>query len=238
MAYIHKEYQNAEIYASTSIEYQTIKQYSNFHEMFPFVKEFVPAVDLNKNFKLLKNLKNKFPDIKIELMVNEGCLYACPLRYFHNNSIPYHFMKQLNIDIGFRAEYFVEICSRFSEKNSLFHLCNHNIIYPWEIEEYGNIGIHNFKLVGRNSEPSEMNRYIDLYLLYLLGIDDYKNIENEPIKNFNHYIRNQNFKYKVKDVIDLLPNIDYFKKHGHLCADDCGVECFYCYECAERIKKI
>ena len=30
----------------------------------------------------------------------------------------------------------------------------------------------------------------------------------------------------------------HFKKYGHLCALICGVECKYCYKCAEKIQKV
>ena len=31
---------------------------------------------------------------------------------------------------------------------------------------------------------------------------------------------------------------EHFKKYGHLCASRCGVECRYCYKCAEKIQKV
>ena len=160
------------------------------------------------------------------------------MRYQHFISLPYKLNDNENTYKFCGPEYFIETCNKFSFKNILFHLCNHNIIYPWEIEEYGKLGINNFKLVSRDLEKSVRNKHIDYYLTYLKGIEDYKTIANMPIKIFNHYFVATELDYKVKDVKQYLPNIEYFKEHGHLCATECGVECRYCYKCAENIKNI
>ena len=236
--YLQQNYPDLELYASTSFEYQTIKQYSTFLELYPCIKEIVPAVDLNKNFKFLKNFRKMFPDVTIELMVNEGCLYSCPLRYQHNTSLPYWIETKHEINKQFNVNYFINKCNNyFLENNKFFHIFNHNIIYPWEIEEYVNIGINNFKLVGRNNSNNIKKKYIDYYLFYLEGIDNYKNIEEKPIYMFNNYIVISEYPYKIKDIKKYLPNIQYFKEHGHLCSSECEIECKYCYDCAEKFKK-
>lgn len=233
--YLTKNYPQLEIFTSTSFEYQTIKQYINLLSFYPNIKEIVPAVDLNKNFKLLKNIKKEFPNLRIELMVNEGCIYSCPFRYQHFTSLPYR-TENKAYNNKLKSDYFVQKCNDFSKQNALIHLCNHNIIYPWEIEEYGKIGIYNFKIAGRDLNEVSRTKHIEYYLSYLLGIDNLKNIENEPIRIFNHYIVTTKINYKVKEIKDYLPNIEYFKAHGHLCSSECGVECNYCCECATKIR--
>ena len=115
-----------------------------------------------------------------------------------------------------------------------------NVIYPWEIEAYGKIGINKFKLVGRDAYTYRIQNYLNEYLLYLKGIDDIKNIENEPINTFIHHLVNTEVlkQLKVKEVKNLLPKINHFKKKGELCATVCGVNCFYCHKCAEKIEKV
>ena len=83
MSYIAKHYSDFEILASTSLEYKTIWEYQNFIAFHPEVKQIVPSHDVNKNFLLLKNLRKRYPNVEIELMVNEGCLQGCPNRMFH-----------------------------------------------------------------------------------------------------------------------------------------------------------
>lgn len=239
IGYFKQNYPDLEVYVSTSSEYKSLKQYANLLEIYKNIKEIVPASDINKNFKLLKNLKKQYPNIIFEVMVNEGCLNSCPLRFFHNLSIPNFISDPQNTLHNLSVEYFFNTCRVFSLKNSYFHLCNPNIIYPWEIEEYAKIGITNFKLVGRNSNTFHAGSYTDYYRSYLLRIDDIKSIEDKPIRIFNHYfVGDTNCKYSVKQVKDYLPNINHFINSGHLCSSVCGVECNYCQECAEKIKQI
>ncbi len=238
ISYLEKYYPNVEVYASTSFEFKSIKQYSNLIEIYKNIVEIVPACDLNKNFLLLKSLKEQYPEIVIELMVNEGCINSCPLRYLHNLSIPYIKSQEKLTDPDLTFAYFTKTCNNFALKNPYYHLCNPNIIYPWEIEEYSKIGINNFKLVGRNEDKSICSLYIDYYKTYLKGIDSIKNIENVPIRIFNHYLKGEDFEHTVKQVKDLLPSIEHFKTQGHLCASICGVACNYCEECAKKIENL
>ncbi|MBQ9245660.1 U32 family peptidase [bacterium] len=234
--YLSKKYTDIEIYASTSLEYQNIKQYINFMELYPNIKEIVPAVDLNKNFKLLKNLKQKFPGLIIELMVNEGCLYSCPLRYLHNLSLPYSTLTDEYQNSDFYT-FFLKSCFKLSAKHIYEHICNHNIIYPWEIDDYGKIGVENFKIVGRNAIGIALNKYVEYYLAFFKGIDNYNNIKNIPIYYFNHYFSDGSLPFTVNELRKYLPNIKHFKKYGHLCSSSCGITCNYCEKCAQKIQK-
>ena len=236
IAHLEENYPDLKLYVSTSLEYHTLQQYSNFLNIYKNIKEMIPAVDLNKNFKFLINFQKRNPNIKLELIVNEGCMYSCPLRYSHNLSIP--FTKD-SPKLTFANNYFNKTCTNMTSKNIYFHLANHNIIYPWEIEEYGKIGIYNFKIVGRSSEIFRQGNYIDYYQIYLEGIDDDKKIKDLPITIFNHYFIGKNsINLKTQEARECLPNIQHFKKHGHLCAEECGIECNYCFECAKKLEKI
>lgn len=236
--YMQTNYPEIHLYATTSLEYKSLEQYSLFLELFPSVREIVPAVDLNKNFKLLKNLKKKFPNVTIELMVNEGCLYGCPLRYQHNIALPYHIQsKFLNNDLRKNLSFFNGNCTKVGFSKFHFNFINHNLIRPWEIKEYAEIGITNFKLVGRNSGPNVCKDYIGYHANYLAGVDDIKNIEDYPINKFNNYFIFHDLPYTVKEVKPYLPDIEHFKKYGHLCDSRCGVECKYCHNLAKKLKK-
>ena len=235
IAYLTKYYPDTEIYLSTSSELKSIKEYENMFQMFKNIKEFVPSWDLNKNIRFLKNIRKRFPDIKLELMVNEGCIPNCPIRTSHNIYIT-GIEKELISTSIFESQFYLKNCSKILNRNFNWYLCNANIIYPWEIEEYSKIGINNFKLVGRNSDDFRNGNYIKYYELYLKGIDNIKNIENTSIRYFNHYIEDcRNLNFTVKDIKSYLPKIQHFKKHGHECASVCGVNCNYCRKCAEKI---
>ncbi len=235
--YLNKNYSNFELYLSTSSEMKTINEYSNLFFMFKNIKEFVPAFDLNKNFKFLKNAKNKFKNINIEIMINEGCIPNCPIRNSHNLFITEFKNKPNNKNI-FNIDFFVQKCNQILCKNEFEYLCKCNIIYPWEIEKYSQIGINKFKFVGRNTDIFSTGEYLEYYYAYLKGIDNINNIKKLPLRYFNNYIcTNKNITFSVDEIKKYLPNIKHFQKYGHLCASQCGVKCRYCYKCAKKVQK-
>ena len=239
MGYINKNYPDIELYLSTLSQMQNIKQYENVFLMFNNIKEFVPVFDLNKNFKFLRNIKKKFPNIKIELMVNEGCISGCPYQAQHAELLNCKTVNNIDKLYCFSTLFFRNNCSKIMHKNLSNYFSRSNIIYPWEIEDYSKFGINKFKLVGRNNYEFTIGKYINYYKMYLLGLDNFKNIENTPIRLFNNYINNNlNFTARCKELKKFLPDISYFKKYGHLCASRCGVECLYCYKCAKKIQKV
>lgn len=236
--YLLKKYPEMNYYTSTSFEWNQFKQYNNFLQTFPQTKQIVPSYNINKNFKLLKNLKKNFPNIDIELMVNEGCIAGCPFRNEHNISIPTIVKKDfVPFDETFTMKCFIDKCTAIHRKNRYKSICISNLIYPWEIEEYAKIGINKFKLVGRNCSTFINGKYLKIYEQYLIGIENYKYIENLDYKILNHYMVECDFKASIKEVRPYLPNIKHFIKYGHLCSSICEYECNYCIKCAEKLKK-
>lgn len=236
--YLLKNYPEMNYYLSTSFEWTQYKQYKNFLETFPQIKQIVPSFNINKDFKQLKNIKTNFPNIEIELMVNEGCIAGCPFRTEHNNSLPSFYKKQKNHENkSFTLECYLNKCYSIYDKNVYQYICTSNIIHPWEIEYYGKMGINKFKLVGRNSHTFSKGQYLKAYTNYLKGVDNYKNIEELDYRILNHYIIELDFSAKIKDVRPYLPDIQYFIKNGHMCSSICGSECNYCYKCAENLQK-
>ncbi len=239
IGYLNRYYPDFQIYLSTSAEFQSIIQYSNYFFMFDNIKEIVPSFDLNKNFNLLVNIKKLYPNIIVELMVNEGCIKGCTMRKEHG--IFTANLKDIDniANIFFSNFFFNSKCSQILNKNFFKYLTQCNIIYPWELNEYKKIGINNFKFVGRNSEEFTSGKYIDYYYLYLKGIDDIKNIENIPIQYFNNYIlQNKSVNLTVKEYKKYSPQINHFVKYGHLCTSICGVKCKYCFKYAEKLINI
>ena len=235
LAYISRKYKYFTLYASTSFEFKLIKEYQHFIQIHPEVKQIVPSHDVNKNFHLLKNLVKK---TDVEIMVNEGCIGGCSLRYDHSCEV-----MGKNIEIKYSQIFnglYNELCQKTIEKNPLLYLCKSQIIYPWEIEEYKRIGITKFKLAGREDFKRDMQKSVNSFLLYLKGVDNIKTIENEPINSIIHHVGGDRYfnQFKIKDIKPLLPDIKQFKKKGHLCVSNCGEECNYCPKCAEKIEKL
>ena len=238
LAYLARKYKHFTLYASTSFEFKTIKEYQHFVQIHPEVKQIVPCHDVNKNFLLLKNLIKSSPYSDIELIVNEGCIGGCSMRYDHSCEIMGKSIGGNNRSLS--NSFYSEFCNKTIKNNPLLYLCKSPIIYPWEIKEYGKIGINKFKLAGREDFKQDMKKSVNSYLLYLKGVDNVKNIEEESINSIIHHISNNIYfnQFKIKDMKNLLPNIKHFVKNGHLCFSNCGVRCNYCYKCFKSIEKI
>ena len=235
LSYLSRKYKHFIFYASTSFEYKLIKEYQHFIQIHPEVKQIVPSHDVNKNFMLLKTLVKS--NTEIELMVNEGCIGGCALRYDHSCEIMGKPVESVHERLS--NGFYSHLCGKTIQKNPLLYLCKSQIIYPWEIDEYGKIGINKFKLAGREDFKRDMKKSVNSYLLYLKGVDNVKNIENEPINSIIHHIGGDKYfdKFKIKDIKPLLPSIKHYVKSGHLCGSICGSGCTYCNKCAEKIKK-
>ena len=238
LAYLSRKYKYFTLYASTSFEFKTIKEYQHFMFIHPYVKQIVPSHDVNKNFELLKNLRKSNPYVDIELIVNEGCIGGCAMRYDHSCEI---MGKPIETKHPFLSNcFYSELCGKTINKNPLLYLCKSQIIYPWEIEEYSKIGINKFKLAGREDFKFEMNKSINSFLLYLKGVDNIKNIGEESINSIIHHIAGNRYfnKFKIKDIKNLLPKIKHFVKNGHLCTSGCSITCNYCSRCVQKIEKL
>ena len=238
MSYIAKHYSDFNVLASTSLEYKTIWEYQNFIAFHPEVKQIVPSHDVNKNFLLLKNLRKRYPNIELELMVNEGCLQGCPNRSFHE-MINMDRKISVNSSEIFSGIYGTKFCLNVVKKYPILSFVIGNHIFPWDIKEYAKIGITNFKLVGR-----DRYEYFDTCLYgfekYLQGIDDIKNIEKYSMVDYIHHLYNNDILQELTttEYKKYLPNIRHFVKSGHLCMSRCAAQCRYCYKCAEKIHKI
>ena len=234
LSYIARRYKHFTLYASTSFEFKLIKEYQHFIYIHPEVKQIVPSHDVNKNFRLLKNLLKTNTDI--ELIVNEGCIGGCSMRYDHSCEVMGKVIetKHPRLSNGLYSE----LCGKTIQKNPVLYLCKSQIIYPWEIEEYGKIGITKFKLAGREDFRRDMQKSVNSYLLYLKGVDNVKNIEDEAINTIIHHISGDGYfnQLRIREIKPLLPNIKHFIKRGHLCVSNCGNECNYCNKCANRIE--
>lgn len=210
------------LHVSTSCEYLNLQNYINLVETYPNIKSINLPTDENRNFRLLRNLRKRYPKIEIELLVNEPCIFGCPSRRIHPSTDFCYFN-----------------CKSFRDKDCgipYFFKCN--MIYPWWLEYYSAIGINNFKFSlytrgkGQNLQPIST---------YFFCIDN--GFENISIQEFFTnilwlYGKDYNKDLMLSDIKPYFPDIRYFVKNGYKCLNRCGSECNYCMDCAEKIKKI
>ena len=234
--YLQCNFPKIQIFCSTSQEYHSIRQYRNLICAYPNIIEVIPSWDENRNFEFLESFVQSFPSMSIELMVNEGCVSGCPFRLHHSLVDP-DSRKRKNTRF---LHFFTDECSKIIDRNFWLRISMLNVIYPWQIETYNEIGINHFKLVGRNSLLFHDGSYLDIYESYLKGVDDVNLIIDQPIFMFNNNFCNSHIlpKYTVRELISLLPNIKYFQTAKPRCGDHCGVHCRVCYDCAQKIQDI
>ena len=212
LEYILKYYPYFEIYVSTVTNYKTIQEFKNLKLLYPKIKQVIPAQDMNKNFLLLKNIKNKL-NLDMEIMCNDGCIQGCINFYNHQamNNYEENYLKGITP---------ASTCSNIMNMNPFKYLCQTTHVFPWEIEEYGQIGITKFKLTGRDgikdTNKNSSNYAIDMYYRYLKGIDDVKTLDDFSIELFlnNSRVHERLKLLKGKDVIKFFPNTVIYVHQG------------------------
>lgn len=237
MQYLYENYPDVEIITSTVLCFTDILQYKNLLKIYPEIKEFCLHYENNHNFKLLKNLVNDLPNVKKEVLVNELCIKGCPLRNSHYNFINPKFSCEIR---NLHNKYFKQNCLKIFYENLWESVCTSNIIYPWTVKKYSDIGINNFKIVGRSYYMESEKYYKD----YLRAVED-----KDFMMNMNFFslfynpttviLESKNLPdIKVKDVLAYLPDIKYFDDNGHLCSSVCQSECNYCYDKAKALSDL
>lgn len=210
-------------HVSTSCEYHNICQYTNLINSYPNIKSINISIDDNRNFELLQNLRKKYPNIDLEIILNESCVYGCPSRISH----PSTFFKYFDC---------ISYCDKIGKIDYFF---KSNMIYPWQVEYFSAIGINNFKFVFFDRGSNSYSQSIKPYLMCV------ENGTDELFaKDFFYSVMSMRGDEKLKENVKLsdikpyFPEMKYFVKNGNMCSSICGIECNYCNECAKKVKKM
>lgn len=233
-------------YLSTTKEYSSIDQFRKLLKKYPSIREICMPSDLNKNIRFLKNFKNAFPDIDIEIMVNEGCMYACPWRTEHtphssgtNTSQITRLVKDGKCDIPLEMVYYYgNRCYECRSEDYVTEYFKRRSIMPFDILYYVNkLGISKYKFAGRDVNQKYL---ISSIMRYINGIDDFSSIARLPWNYFNNYSEQEIYYINsptIEQMRNYFPPISHFDKYGHLCNTDCGETCNACYNYANTAKQ-
>lgn len=208
--------------ASTSFEFHNISQYENLFNTYPQIKSANISIDDNRNYTFLKNLKRKFPNINIEVMLNEPCHHGCPARICHAST----FFSTWD-------------CRKLIEQiGELRYHLESNVVYPWWLPYYQDIGINTFKLFTFTFRADMKSvDFID-YFMYCIEYGA------EYLNAFQFFtgMYGMNFKFKnntsMSEIIPYLPKMEHFVEYGHKCSTICRLDCNYCTSNLEKIKQI
>ena len=210
------------LHLSTCAEYHSLQNYKILLDTYPTIKSINITTDENKNFQLLSDMRKLFPDVKLEILVNETCVKYCIARCQHPASENYGFP-----------------CFEFVKNNQFLHFVRNNVVYPWDWEYYSALGINNFKFTAGARATNKTISYIKNWTqIHEKGVEGYS--ANDFVKIVNPYTLHFRFNddLKLSELKKMLPDIKYFVKNGAKCNANCEANCTYCYKLAENIKKI
>lgn len=132
-----------------------------------------PDVSINRNVSLLKQIKDE-TGLSLKIMVNEGCLYKCPLRKFHFNAISHIGMNSSMVGRGISRETFKAQVDQVAGK-TFFLSCNSILsadpsqvlksgwIRPEDLRLYDSVSSW-FKISGRTVATGAVERMIQAYM--------------------------------------------------------------------------
>jgi len=208
---------------STSSEYHNVSQYTTLIKTYPNIKSINISIDDNRNFHLLRSLRKLFPDVDLEILLNENCLHGCPSRIIHPSTM-FDFFD----------------CFAFEKKIGAFEFFfKSNMVYPWQLEYYSAIGVNSFKLMEYTRGKDNHSGSIDSYLSCIEN-----GINGMSAKDFFYSVMrmrkriNVNEKIMLSEIMPYLPDIRHFVQNGYKCGSICGSECNYCMDCCKKIKKM
>ncbi len=206
--------------------------------------------NINRDFKLLEKI-GKAVKCKLSLIVNDGCLYQCPYRYYHYNLLA-HSTQPHNALEGFYVDYCIVRCTleKYAHPTEIM---KSRWIRPEDLHHYEEIGIDTFKISGRRMSSRWLLNVVNAYserkydgnLLDLLncvtpGVDpDIRSPQYNTFLEKTEFFKREKLielgqLYPVKPYIDnseLDGFIEFFKKCDCLSLCD---DCDYCERMADR----
>ena len=231
-------------YLSTTKEYSSIRQYQTLLEAHPNITEVCLPSDLNKDFDFIRNFQ-KIGGVEMEIMVNEGCIYACPWRKDHTPHSSGTHTVQLRQKIrdgetDFTERmlyYYTNSCGNYRECHKASEYFLRRTIMPFDIWTYvTKYNVTKFKFAGRDMETGYLINSLEHYLE---GIDNFDKIRNLPWDYFNNYHYSESKKpiFTIEQAMKYYPAISHFETMGSLCHSKCGFECNYCYEKSAKLEE-
>ncbi len=176
--------------------------------------------DINRDMKLLEEIKRAV-NCGLRLLVNEGCLFKCPQKIFHDNWLSYSSRELMSIERvrtrGMKTDFFTRWC-RGVYKSDLPQILKSPWIRPEDLRKYEKITDF-FKITDGQYPTSLIIKIVKAYLneFYNGNFTDLF-----PPRQLSIKIRNEDLKGFFEKVI--------------ACDKTCS-KCHYCEKLAKRIIK-
>ncbi len=211
---IKKECPDLKVTASVISEIGSVQRARFFEEL--GADAFVPDRDINRNLELLKDIKDA-TSMEMTLMVNEGCLFRCPVRNVHYNFISHWSKLNKEKYTDFPTNYCIALRGQKPEE-----LLKMQFILPQHLRFYRKIA-SSFKIVGRTRALQEILQMTRAYLeeTFQGNLLDIMSSATPLVKN----------KYSYNIPTEFLDDA-FFKK-----VTGCKKNCTKCHYCSELVKK-
>jgi collagenase-like PrtC family protease len=184
------------------------------------VNRIVLDESVNRDFLALKKIQNSIGD-KIELIANAICYKNCIYRMFHYNQMSCDSMTVTN---DASINYYSHKCIMKRYEN-IANILKLSWIRPEDIKYYTDIGIHFFKLQGRQAVlQGDPVRAVECYFKESYDGDLLELLDMfMPTSNFRVFVDNKSLNGFI------LPYI----KNDNFCSSDCK-NCNYCESFAKK----
>ena len=156
---IKKQYPQLKIYVSTIANVNTIQRAKLWQDL-GADSITLSDTESNRDFVLLEKIR-KAVNCQLQLIANNGCLYQCPLRNYHYNSIG-HASQSGHRLRGFIINYCLFVCRGRMIVNPV-EFIRSGWIRPEDIHYYEKIGIDSVKLAGRFLSTQAISTIVKAY---------------------------------------------------------------------------
>ncbi len=234
---IKEQFPNLKIRVSTISHINSVNR-AKFYEMLG-ADEFTPDVMINRDFKTLSKIK-KAVKCKIVLLLTDGCLFQCPFRHYHYNTLGHASQTHQQFERNY-VDTCILNCAiiKFSNPEEILKC---RWVRPEDLSHYEEIGITDFKIAGRRMSTDWIVRAVDAFtsrkydgnlvdIIQGFSMSHGGLEQKDPNTGISKTIGQESTSRLYIDNTKLDGFIDFFKKQN--CVAMCD-ECNYCKEWAKK----
>ncbi|MBC1517124.1 U32 family peptidase [Listeria immobilis] len=225
LRYVKKNYPKMKVKVSSSVCVNSVSKIRRWEEMGADCIVLDPMT-VNRNFSLLKDLRDS-TDLDLELIVNNNCLYECPILSYHQA-----FLGQSSRVTGKNVgtDYCYLGCSKKRVLDPVNYLIS-DIIRPEDVQFYEELRYNHIKIIDR-ATPT------DLLIKRCKAYTERKYNGNllDLIQHFGYHDVSTPNKYIDNVFIDNSKLNKHLNKFliGECNKLECGEKCKHCYSFAKR----
>ena len=239
VALVKENFPSLEISVSSAACVDSLKKAKFWEEM--GVSSIKLPLTANRNFLLLRSLSENIK-VDLEVMVNQLCLYQCPMERYHTITTNTDSQVIPNREKAPFLDWCRLQCNLIRWSNPA-ELIKSPLIRPEDVPLYQSYGIRYFKIIGRNKNMRD--KMVSIIQAYVNGkwegnlLDIVGGNANPPPYELKDFYPESEFERYFTEPLYYINNaeldgfIKYFIENGYKCSYMCG-DCNYCDEVAER----